>query len=193
METNNLTPEKSFEIISQMIEDAKNRFEENGFIYVLWGVLLGIASFTHFYLIQLELHQYSGYPYFLMPLGVVITWVYMARKKHTGKNQIGRIVGDIWMFISVNLLILGFAFHSILDTNLIPVMLILIAIGMGLSGIALKSNIKIFAAIAINLLGFICFMINWMYHPLIMGIAAVLGILLPGVIFMFNNKKNQNV
>ena len=45
METTKMTPEKSFELITQMIQEAKLKFEESGLIYMLWGALIAVASF----------------------------------------------------------------------------------------------------------------------------------------------------
>ena len=44
METDKLSPEKSLELITQVITQARNKFEENGFIYMFWGALIAIAS-----------------------------------------------------------------------------------------------------------------------------------------------------
>jgi len=40
MKTKEFTPEHSFELINQVINQAKNRFEENGFAFILWGALI---------------------------------------------------------------------------------------------------------------------------------------------------------
>ena len=40
MKTKEFTPEESFVLIRQAIERAKNRFEENGFAFILWGTVI---------------------------------------------------------------------------------------------------------------------------------------------------------
>jgi hypothetical protein len=37
MKTKEFTPEHSFELINQVINQAKNRFEENGFAFICMG------------------------------------------------------------------------------------------------------------------------------------------------------------
>lgn len=40
MQPENFSPKDSLQLIDQMINQAKNRFSENGFLYLLWGWLI---------------------------------------------------------------------------------------------------------------------------------------------------------
>ena len=55
MKSQEFTPKESFELIDQVIKEAKNRFEENGFAFILWGSLVAVCCFAQAYLIHLEL------------------------------------------------------------------------------------------------------------------------------------------
>ncbi len=193
MKTDSLSPEKSFEIITEIISQARNRFEENGAIYTFWGILIAIASFGQFILLKGKYYDISWYPYFLMPIGGIITGIYYYKKRQQQQNQISKIISVAWVLLSLNIMIIGFLFGLILRENLIPVILMLVSIGISISGVAIRSKLLIFSGIFINISALACFWVSWIYQPLLMGIVSILGILIPGIILMIQYKKRQNV
>ena len=194
MEEKTLSPEESLKIISQVISQARNKFEENGFIYIFWGILIAIAAFSQFILLQKEYFNINWYPYLLMPLGALFTGFYYSKKKQQSiKNQISKMVSISWLTISVNILILGFIFAPWLKQNLTPIILILLSVGILVSAGTIKSRLLYFSGLIINVSAFICFYLDWVYHPLLMGFVGILAMLLPGILLMVKNKKGQNV
>ncbi len=191
MKTAGLSPEKSLEIITEVIAQARVKVEENSFIYVLWGVLIAVASIGQFALLQGEYYDISWYPYFLMPIGGVISGIYY--KKAPQKNQISKIIGVAWILLSLNIMILGFAFGLVLKAHLIPIILLLLSVGISISGVSIKSKLLIFSGILINISALACFSVSWMYQPLVMGLVAIVAILIPGIVLMLQHKKRQNV
>lgn len=193
MESNKITPEKSFEIITQIINEAKLKFEENGFIYVFWGVLISIASISQFILLKNEYYDINYYPYFLMPIGGIYTGYYFFKKNKNKHNQISKIVSISWITISLNIMILGFVFAVVLKEHLTPVILILAGIGTIISGGSIKNKLIIYSGLVINISGILCFKLEWIYHSLLMGIISIIALLIPGIILMIEHKKKQNV
>ena len=193
METNNLTPEASFKLITQIINEARNKFEENGFIYMFWGTLIAIAAISQFILLKNEYYSINYYPYFLMPLGGVYTAYYFYKKKSTKQNQISKIVSLTWIALSINMMIISFLFASVLKENLTPIILILLSCGIIISGASIKSKLLIFSGIFINISAFVCFNLNWIYHSLLMGVVSIIAVLIPGIILMIKYKKLKNV
>ncbi len=190
MDKDVLTPEKSMDLITRVISEARNKFEENGFIYLFWGALLGIVSLTQFILIKQELYEISWYPYLLMPLGAIYTFVYFFKKKGKRKqNQISRIISFSWIAISGNMMILGFLFYPYLKESLIPVILILLSAGIIMSGSSLNSKILLLSGIIINISAFIGFYIDLSYQPLLMSIVSFVAVFIPGVFLMIQHKK----
>jgi len=193
MENQNLTPEKSYELINQVINEAKLRFEENGFIYVLWGLLGTVAAFGQFFLLKNGYNSINYNPYFLMPLGAVYTGYYYYKKGRVRKNQISRMVSFSWTAVVLNILILGFLLAGVLKQNLIPVILILVGIGTIVSASAIKNRLILYSGVVINFAGLACFRLEWIYQPLLLGIVFAIAILIPGIILMVEHKRRQNV
>ncbi len=194
MKTEHLTPEQSLELITQVINQARNRFEENGFIYVFWGTLIALASFGQFWLLRTGHFDINWYPYLLMPLGAIYSSVYYARKKRSKtQNLIGKILSILWVALATNMLILGFFFAGTLKENLIPVILILLSVGILSSGATLRSKILLYAGFFVGLSAFVAFYLSRLYQPLLMGMVSVVAILVPGLILMMRHEGKENL
>ncbi len=194
MTSQSFTPKQSLEIISQVISEARHRFDENGFIYIFWGILIALASFGQFFLLQNGRYDIHWYPYLLMPLGAVFTMVYYIRKKsHRKMNIIDRIIAVLWNTLSFYMLILGFVFAGHLKENLLPVILILLSVGSIVSGVTIKSKILLFAGIFIGLTALFTFYVDLLYQPLVAGITAIVALLVPGFFMMHQHKQRNHV
>jgi hypothetical protein len=193
MENTELTPEKSFELINQVITNARNRVEENGFIYAFWGLLSTAAALGQFFLLKNGYFNINYYPYFIMPLGAIYTGFYFYKKKRGEQNQIGKILGVSWSAIVLNVFILSFLFSGNLKENLIPILLVLLAVAIIISAGITKNRLILVAGLVMNLAGLFCFSVSWAYQPLLLGIVSAVTILLPGIILMAEQKKRQHV
>ncbi len=190
MQTDKLSPEKSLELITQVITQARNKFEENGFIYLFWGALIAITSISQFVLLKNEYYDINWYPYLLMPIGSIYSAIYFSKRKRKNKqNLISKIVSALWIVLSINIMILGFLFANNLKENLIPIILILLSIGTIVSGTSIKSKLLLYSGIFIGLSAFSCFYLEWIYHSLLMGIVSIIAILIPGIILMVQQKR----
>lgn len=194
MQTEKLSAEKSLELITEVITQARKRFEENGFIFMFWGALIAIAAIGQFLLLKNEYYTVNWYPYFLMPLGAIYSLYYFSKKEKNSKhNQISMIVSYAWIFLSINMLVMGFLLGRILIENLIPVILVLLAVGTIISGVSVKSKLLVLSGVLINLSAIVGFYIPILYQPLLMGIVAIVAVFIPGLILMMQYKRKGNV
>jgi len=194
MKIEELSPEKSLELITQVINEARSKFEENGFIYMFWGALITIASISQFILLKNEYYGISWYPYLLMPIGAIYSTIYYSKKKRKSKeNLISRVVSALWIVLSINMIILGFLFGNNLKENLIPIILILLSIGTIVSGTSIKSKLQLYSGIFMGLSAFLGFYLEWIYQPLLMGVVSIVAILIPGIVLMAQHKRKENV
>lgn len=187
MQKTNLTPKESLTLISKVITEARYQFQENGIIYMMWGILMGIAGTGQYILIYLELYEINYYPYFLMPIGSVITYIYYRKKNVSLSNTITRMINWAWIIVGINIMILGFCFPLLLQENLVPVILLILSIGVISSAILLNERVLHIAGISINLLSFATFFIDYEYHSLVIAATGFLFIFVPGYVL---NRKN---
>lgn len=184
MDSKPLTPEQSLALITQVIGEAKIKFEENGVIYSMWGAMLAGAALFQYAMLKNDQAEISFYGYFLLPLAALFSWYYYAKRRTGKKNQVSTNISISWGIVSLNLMVLGFFFHSVLQENLTPLLLILMGIGTAISGSLVRSQLILIAGLLLNVSGFICFQLDWINHPLLLGVSAILFILVPGLLLM---------
>ena len=90
MNAEHFSPEQSLELITEVIQEAKSRFEENGVIYCMWGAILAFAALLQYGLLRSGQEEISYYGYFIVPIGALISWYYYARKKSARKKRVSR-------------------------------------------------------------------------------------------------------
>lgn len=185
--------EESLLLISDVIEKTKARFEQNGTVYLVWGILLTLASTAQFILLQMERWDIHYYPYMFALLGwVYMFWYYSKAENRTkSRNIISRVINSVWIFVGINSGLLGFLMGASLRENLIPVILILVSVGVIVTGAALKNRLVFFAGIFCNVAGFVAFWLDFIYQPLLTSIVYLIVLVIPGYIFAKNNRRKN--
>lgn len=191
MEDREFTPSESLALITNVILEAKSRFKDNGFSFIFMGLCSFIASLSQFILLKLEYYHISYYPYFIMPIAAAITFFYYKNKRSAvkSKNIIGTLFTIISVIMGINLMIAGFFFWGKFSIALIPFMLILFAIWCAITGVLIKNRIFLISGIIINIIAYSSFYISREYHPLVLSVVSLIGIVIPGIILNYSSKK----
>ena len=191
MKTPDFTPEESLALIDAVIKEAKNRFEENGFAFILWGIVTALCCFAQAYLIHIGRGAQSWYPYLIIPLVSVFTLVLCARKKENTKNPLKRVSSRLWLFTGINITIIAFGFSNELKSHLTTVILLLLGIATAVSGSFIRSRLLLFCGIMLNLSAFVAFYVPWKHQPLLMGVVSLVAFLIPGIVLPLKHKKEN--
>ena len=192
MDKKMLTPEESLLIITQTIEETKEKFKKSGHIFIFWGILIVIVTLGQFVLIRLGLNNYTGFPCFLYLIGggyILLHYRKIDKKNNAPKTVIGNIISVMGMVLSANFIILGFFFFERLEADLFPIFLIFLTFWIILTGVCIRFKPLVICGIGVNLISFATFFLNWEYQPLSMSLAAVIGFIIPGI--LFNKAKRQ--
>src|SRR5215212_3112172 len=119
-----LSPEKSLEVIQTMINTARNKFSENGHLYLLWGWVVFVCSITQFVLMT-----YFNYPYHYMVW--MLTWgafiyqaiyLYRHKKKEKVRTYADSLIGYVWTAFVVLMFLFGFLFGREMGDNYYRIM-----------------------------------------------------------------------
>lgn len=176
----------SLQIISNAIENAKARYQEDGFIYLFWGWLVLFASLAQFTLLFTPFAMWNFTPWFLMPLGGIFTALYFMRKKHSEHSSsfIGRILSGLWIVIGINLICVPFVFGSMYEEGagsiIVPFVLVLIGIGTVVSGLTMDHKMLLAGGIICNVLAIFSLFSPTLLLPLITAVAVIFTSLVPG-------------
>jgi hypothetical protein len=99
-------PEESLALINSMINTARNKLADDGFLFIFWGWLVCGSALIHFATIKLGLdYGYYVWPV-LMPLGGIFTFIYTSRqkKKERVKTYLDVYFGYVWIAFGIALL-----------------------------------------------------------------------------------------
>lgn len=140
MEEKNLNEKESIALISQMIKNSQNNLEgREGIPFLLWGyisVAVTIAVWTACHFTQ---NGYWNFLWFAIP---VIGWPLMMilNKKHRKgiKTYIDNVIGYIWIFIGIACLVVSLLKMFSADIPILFLVLLLLGIGVGITGAVIK-------------------------------------------------------
>jgi hypothetical protein len=193
MEKTTFTPEESLLLITKTIEETKDRFKENGRIFIFWGTLTFIVFGSQLILSLLELYKFTMYPVYLFPLGgIYMFYIWKEeKKKNKPKTIIGNIIGNLGWVVGMNLLIMGFFFSSKLGEAMAPVFLILFALFIIVCGLSIKFKPLTIGGVLLNLIGLGSFFLDRDYHGFSMMLGAVVGYIIPGLLLNIARRKEN--
>ena len=193
MKNTALTPEESLLLISKTIEETKERFKENGHIFIFWGSLMLIVFGSQLILSLMELYKFTMLPVYLFPIGgIYMFYIWKEeKKKNKPKTIIGNMLGNLGWIFGMNLMIMGFLFSGKLGDAMAPVFLILFALFISVCGLSIKFKPLIIGGVLLNLIGLGSFFLERDYHGFSMMLGAVVGLIIPGILLNIARRKEN--
>ncbi len=186
---------EGLEIIQSMINRAKDKFSENGFLYLLWGWIVFSCSIIHFVLMNYTEVKKPELVWTTCWLVVIVQSFYLAKKKK--KQQVRTytddIVGYVWLAFVVSMFLMGFLFGAVLGDEyyrmVSPGFLVLYGIPTFLSGIILRFKPLIIGGISCWLLSVLVIFVDFSYQMLFLSAAMLIAWIIPGYMLRSKYKK----
>jgi hypothetical protein len=194
MEDKALSSLESLEVINSMINKARNRFSENGHLYLVWGWTILFCSLAFFAIAYWKLYQHPQHVYSLTILAWAYTMYYVARqrRKERVRTYTDEIIGAVWGVFAVMLGLMGFMLSNDNYYKLIyPVTLALYGIPTFLSGVVFRFRPLIVGAVGCWVLAVVCTRVPLLYHVLLIALAVVVAWIVPGYLLRGKYKNSQ--
>lgn len=206
MEINELTPEKSLQIISESIRKSRRDFEKDaGKPLIIWGLSVLFISFV----VWLTWKITDNPAYNLIWFSTIIVWIIFAivqKKKDKGikaRNFLGEMIGYVW--ISYGIFAIGLSVVICLISQvyvdspvsiksmsqfLTLIFCVLLGFSALITGILVKNKSIIFAGLIIGLGSPVAYYyLDGADLTLMMSIASFFTLLIPGIILNIQSKK----
>lgn len=186
---------EGLEIIQSMINRAKDKFSENGHLYLLWGWVVFICSITQFILLNYTAFEYHYLVWMACWIAVIYQVIYLAKrkKKEQVKTYTDDIIGYVWLSFAVSMFLLGFVFGRVLGEDYYkmvnPGFLVLYGIPTFLSGIILRFRPLVIGGIACWALSVISIFVPGQYQMLFLSAAMLVAWIIPGYMLRAKYKK----
>lgn len=197
METK-FTEQQSIQVIHEMIEGTKAKFNDNGFFYLLWGWLVLIASLSHFILLNIGFEVYAAAPWpILMIGGGIASGIagYRLGKKRRVKTFFDTSIISLWTAFIITLFYILFAagFGKI-SFNMANLLIIsLYGLGTYISGSMMKFKPLIWGGIFSWAIAVVGLFIPPMYSLPLVSVSILVSYLIPGYMLKARAKKNGYV
>lgn len=193
-----LSPQESLDIISQVIDLSKQKYEENGQLILMWGLAVMLAGITQFILIQLGHGKMSGWTWLFTMIPMSIYTIYMVQQERKINAQSNKknsdISGMVWSMAGSMAMISGFFFSSKFGYALTAAMFLPFCIAALVTALTLNKELFVWLSILGVIISYCSFYIPWSYHPLLSAGLALVLFTIPGYILRNDHKtRSTNV
>lgn len=144
MEEETFSPEESLLVIQSMIDNARERFQTDGHLYLVWGWTILFCSIGQYVLAVLFQYPQHYLVWEITWLVLIYQVFYVRRKKKKSrvKTYTAHILAFVWITFVVLMFLIGFLFGRIVGPeyyrNISPVLLALYGMPTFLSGIIIR-------------------------------------------------------
>ena len=193
-EKTTLTHEESLRLITQMIETSKNRLADDGFHFILWGIILVACCIAQSAMIAAGMHNESNFVWLVLPtLGGILSFFYGKKqgKSEQTRSLISSIYPLMWLGFGISLVLSVFIPVYFFQQS--PTAIIMITTGFAcfVAGVFLQFNPLKFGAAAFWIGALLYHLMPGPQTQLLLfALAIVCGYLVPGFILR-NRYKSQ--
>lgn len=196
MEEKEINPLESLDIIAKMVDKAKFNYSVDSFYYIMWGWLVFVASLASFLLAPV-LKENTGLIWLLMPLGGIVSFIYGAKQSKTQKvvTHIETSINQLWLTLGFAFIAIMIAAYSHILLEIIPLFILLYAIGIFYTGRILKFMPMVIGGALCFPLFIACLLFsemdekNYSYQLLVLAIAILVSYIIPGHLLKAKYKK----
>ena len=197
MENNNegFDEKASLMLIAGMISKAQNRFQENGFLYLLWGWTILICSLFQFVLVHWGLLEHPERIWAVTWVVLIFQAIYLVRKKRRSKvrTYTGEIIGYVWLVFVICSMLCSFLISLNNAWQLMyPVLFVTYGIPTFLSGIIMRFRPLVVGAVACWVLSIVAAYCSLEYHLLLLSAAMIIAWIIPGYMMQAKFKSSIN-
>ena len=196
MEERSITPVESLQIIERMLADTRNRFYNNGFAFLLWGLIIIVACLGAFGASRSGHETLEGWIWMAsIGVGTLVTIIYYGwfANKNRKFTRLDSINGKVWIGYGISYVVLAFMAaeaHFFMP----PFIFCLLGMGMFATG-GIYKFWSIYAGAVVFWIGAIlCTLLPHDDLQYLLSAAIMfLGYLVPGFILWLKAKKELDV
>jgi hypothetical protein len=185
MPQEDFSPNDSLQLINNMIQQAQSRFNDNGFLYLLWGWVIFGCSILHFAFIQLGWFKHPEAIWTICWVAIIFQVVYLTRKEKEKKVKTysDEIIGYIWMTFGFCMFFVFFIVSKYQHWSMLyQLVLMLYGIPTFLSGAVMRFRPLQWGGGICWLLSLVGNFVPGVYILLLLSVAVVAAWIVPGYI-----------
>lgn len=186
------TAKQNLDLVQEMIDMARNHVTDTGFHFLLWGVLVILASISQYVLIKFGVGSASNFVWIGMTvIGVPIAIIYEKRKDRKAGmlSRFGRIYGLLWLGFGISLFVAIYVSIAF-QINPSPFILILVGLATFVSGAFIRFVPLMIGAIVFWAAAALSPLFSSIDFLLVYAVSIFLGYVVPGLMLTKKHKAN---
>jgi hypothetical protein len=195
MEEKEINPAESLEIISSMINAAKNKLADDGFFYVLWGWIVFICAVSSYISVSMNV-EYGFYAWaILTPLGAIASIIYgrLMGKKERVRTYVDTHLEYSWGAFGIGLVLtLIFGPYNGMQSSYFFLM-ILYGVATFISGGLLRFKPLLVGSFFSFAFACLCLFVGVKEQFLCLAAAVLFSYIIPGHMLKSKYKSQTNV
>ena len=182
------------QLITSMINKAKNQFSESGTLYIMWGWLILICCLVQFVALYFFSNQNAYYIWYITWLAPLYQVIYLRQKKRSSKTRTytGEMIGFVWLvFIICLALIVFILIHLRAYNGINSAVLVMYGMPTLLSGVILKFKPLKIGAIGCWLFAVLSTLMMYEFQLLLIAAAVIIAWIILGYLLKRKFRKEQ--
>lgn len=189
-------PQASLKLIEGMIHQAKSRFAENGFLYLLWGWVVFGCAIVAYTLLKLGVPVgKASHVWWLTIVATVIQIVYLAKQKKKPIKVVtysNDVINNLWMVYGITMCVF---MVLVVRLNMWPyvhaIVLIFYGIPTFLSGVVMRFNPLKWGAVGCWFMAIAATYASEQEYLVVLAIAVLSAWIIPGHLLQQKFKKEN--
>lgn len=195
MQDRNITPEESLSIIQQMINNTRQRYADDGFYFLLWGILVILGNLNTYYALKVKAYALVN-PVWMVLIGIgivasIVMGIKRDGKKHF-KSQAEVITNMLWLAFLISWFLMMYVSYQF-KMYPYPFFFILLGLATFVSGAIVQFVPLYIGGIVFWIGAIIGIQLDSAKNSLLMAAAMLLGYIIPGILLRIKVKKERNV
>lgn len=191
METKEMTPEKSLQVISDAIAKSRRDFEKDaGAPMILWGAVVLVFSVLIWILLRTTGNNMWNCLWFGIPVvGWPLSHFCLKGNEIKGaKNFVNDTIAQIWITYGIFAVVIALALLFLAPEHIGAITMALLGYGTAMTGMVLKNGFITAGGFITGICGVVAlFLLKTVDATAFFAVAAIVSLILPGI--MMNRKK----
>jgi hypothetical protein len=203
MDTNKKTSDsfdetQSILVIKEMIQVSKNKLKQDGILFIVWGWALFFVSLSGYigrsFVLTFTLENILKIFEIVPPLlAVIFTIYYIIKQRKKVQTYIGNSLRYVWISLFVSMVLVNLIQFNVLKSINFelqhPIIMVLMAFAVTVTGGILRYRLIIIGGVAFGLLALIASHLKLQEQLLVESVAWIISFIVPGHILYANREK----
>lgn len=187
--TDNLNPQQSLELITNMIRQTQGTVSGSSFYFLLWGWVITLCNFGMYLFLRFSQFEYP-YAVWLLTIPAWIITMFYGNKQDGSRGSITHLDKiSMWLWIGLGITISpSWIFGAHINWLVNAVILMPVGLATFVSGVIIRFKPLLFGGITFWIAGTLCYIVSPVDQYLVGGIAMIFGYLVPGYMLKKLNK-----